>query len=102
LHALQVDGVKNGEGIYIADSKYTECVKVIVGSIYETFKGKENQSNDEILGCILALHFDGQGEDSDGLYWMSFSLVGALSYIVCSSVIHLKLSRALPKRILRS
>src|SRR4051812_43879619 len=52
---LMVDGVRNGDVVFVADGKYTEIEKAILRPAYETIKGKENPSDDEILGRIYGL-----------------------------------------------
>lgn len=52
---LMVDGVRNGEVVYVADGKYKEIQKALLRPLYESIKGKDNPSDDEILGRVYAL-----------------------------------------------
>ncbi|KAH7411163.1 short chain dehydrogenase/reductase [Cadophora sp. MPI-SDFR-AT-0126] len=52
---LMVDGSRQGDVVYVDAGKYTEIEKTVLAPAYETIKGAETPSDDEILKRILAL-----------------------------------------------
>ncbi|KAF8849497.1 NAD(P)-binding protein [Acephala macrosclerotiorum] len=52
---LMVDTSRQGEVVFVCDGKYTEIEKAVLAPAYETIKGVENPSDDEILKRMLGL-----------------------------------------------
>lgn len=52
---LMVDGSGQGDVVYVDVGKYTEIEKAVLAPAYETIKGAEHPSDDEILRRIRAL-----------------------------------------------
>ena len=50
-----VDASRQGNVIYVSDGTYKEIEKAVLGPAYESIKGEENPSDDEILKRIFSL-----------------------------------------------